>query len=100
MHGDEKDPVYNDPDAENAEQAEAGSQAQDVAEDALKAKGIGESERGGRKDPARLVPDDVPDLVERMEQMKHSGRIDMDAFAGEADMDDEEGTLPQDDDEA
>ena len=80
------------PDAgeENGEQDEAGSQAQDVAED---------SERGGRPNPAQILPDDTPDLVERMEEMNRSGRIDNDAFAGEPQMDDEEDILGPTEDE-
>lgn len=81
---------FNDPDAENAEQNEAGSQAQDVAADAANPSAdlAEESEHGGRRDPARLIADDVEDLVDKQNAMLRSGRIDMDAFAGEEDMDD------------
>ncbi len=87
---------YNDPDAQNSEQDEQGSQAQDVANDALR-RGTDlseESERGGRSNPAQIIPDDTPDLVEKMNEMDRSGRIDMDAFEGEEMMDDEDGSLP------
>lgn len=86
---------------ENDEQREEGSQAQDVANDArLRSTDISEdSERGGRSNPAQIVPDDTPDLVERMNDMNRSGRIDNDAFAGEPDMDDEEGSLGPTEDE-
>jgi len=89
---------YNDPDRENAEQDESGSQAQDVAADAL-AHPAGTrldeaSEHGGKADPASLIPDDEQDLVDHMEDMLQSGRIDMDAFEGEEPMDDEDGSLP------
>ncbi|WP_298401939.1 hypothetical protein [Sphingobium sp.] len=77
---------------ENSEQAEAGSQAQDVADDArVRSTDLAEdSERGGRSNVAQITPDDTEDLVEKMEAMNRSGRIDMDAYAGEPSMDDEE----------
>ncbi len=83
---------YNDPDAQNSQQEEAGTQAQDVADDARNADGdlSEDSERGGTSDPAQIIPDDVPDLVEKMEDMIRSGRIDMGSFAGEENMDDED----------
>lgn len=86
------DPDFNDPDAQNAEQSEEGTQAQDVADDAMhRADDPSEdSERGGSSDPADLLPDDVEDLVEKIGAMHRSGRIDMDAYAGEPDMDDED----------
>ncbi|KKW92411.1 MULTISPECIES: hypothetical protein [Sphingobium] len=90
-----------DMDEENSEQADAGSQAQDVAEDArLRSTDRAEdSERGGRPNPAQIIPDDTPDLVEKMEEMNRSGRIDTDAFAGEPQMDDEEDSLGPTEDE-
>ena len=80
---------------ENSEQAEAGTQAQDVADDAAtRSIDLSEdSERGGKTDPAQLVPDDTEDLVEKMNAMNRSGRLDMDAYAGEPQMDDEEDVL-------
>jgi hypothetical protein len=80
---------------ENDEQRDSGTQAQDVAEDArARSTDLSEdSERGGRPNPAQIIPDDTPDLVERMEEMNRSGRIDNDAFAGEPQMDDEEEYL-------
>ncbi|MEK7343815.1 MAG: hypothetical protein AABZ73_08335 [Pseudomonadota bacterium] len=80
---------------ENSEQAEAGTQAQDVADEALtRAIDLSEdSERGGRPNPAQIIPDDTEDLVEKMEAMNRSGRIDMDAYAGEPQMDDEEDSF-------
>ncbi|SER05095.1 hypothetical protein [Sphingobium sp. YR768] len=77
---------------ENSEQAEAGTQAQDMAEDArARSTDLSEdSERGGRANVAQVMPDDTEDLVEKMEAMNRSGRIDMDAYAGEPQMDDEE----------
>ncbi len=87
---------YNDPDAQNSEQDEQGSQAQDVATDALtRGTDLSEdSERGGHPNPAQIIPDDTPDLVEKMNEMNSSGRIDMDAFEGEEMMDDEDGSVP------
>lgn len=77
---------------ENSEQAEAGTQAQDIADDArARSTDMSEdSERGGKANPAQIIPDDTEDLVEKMEAMNRSGRIDMDAYAGEPQMDDEE----------
>lgn len=78
---------------DNAEQSEAGTQAQDVAESArTRVTDLSEdSERGGISNPAQIIPDDVPDLVDTMNAMNRSGRIDMDAYAGEPTMDDEDG---------
>jgi hypothetical protein len=87
---------------ENSEQAEAGTQAQDVAADArARSTDLSEdSERGGRANVAQVMPDDTEDLVEKMEAMNRSGRIDMDAYAGEPQMDDEEDSYgPTDKDE-
>ena len=77
---------------DNSEQADTGTQAQDVANDARnRATDLSEdSERGGTPNPAQIIPDDTPDLVETMNAMNRSGRIDMDAYAGEPQMDDEE----------
>lgn len=90
-----------DIDEENSEQAEAGTQAQDVADDArVRSTDLSEdSERGGKANPAQILPDDTPDLVERMNEMTRSGRIDTDAFAGEPQMDDEEDSLGPTEDE-
>jgi hypothetical protein len=68
---------------ENQEQDDADTQAQTVADDALgRATDVYEdSEKGGSRDPAAIDPDDVPDLIDRMEQMVSSGHIDMDAYA-------------------
>jgi len=88
----------NDPDAQNAEQDDEGSQAQTVAEDGLsrgdRARDGEESEHGGRSNPAQITPDDAQDLVDHMTDMERSGRIDMGAFAGEDNMDDEDGSVP------
>jgi hypothetical protein len=87
------------PDAieENDEQRDEESQAQTVTDDArVRSTDLSEdSERGGRTNPAQIIPDDTPDLVERMEEMNRSGHIDFDAFTGEPNMDDEESALGQ-----
>ncbi|HUD92255.1 hypothetical protein [Sphingobium sp.] len=95
------DPIPDREPEENSEQAEAGSQAQDVADDArVRSTDLSEdSERGGRSNPAQIIPDDTEDLVEKMEAMDRSGRIDMDAYAGEPQMDDEEDSYGESDDE-
>lgn len=80
---------YNDPDLQNSEQNEQGSQAQDVASDALAVEADPELEPGRAANPADVVPRDVPDLVDIEKAMLRSGRIDMGAFEGEPDMDDE-----------
>lgn len=92
-----RSPGIDDPDAENAEQADEGSQAQTVARDAEIAQTdlSEDSERGGHKDPAQMIPDDTPDLVEHMRDMNRSGRIDMGAYEGEENMDDEDGSIPE-----
>ena len=93
-----KTPPDTDADRDNIEQDETGSQAQDVARDALarpwRDPQSGETEHGGKPDPARIMPDDEPDLVDKMKEMDRSGRIDMGAFEGEERMDDEDGSLP------
>ncbi|WP_328799475.1 hypothetical protein [Sandaracinobacteroides hominis] len=88
------------PEAVNREQEDEG-QAQDVAEDALHPETGGGSVRGNHVDPTQILPDDVPDLVETMEHMVSSGRIDNDAYAGEPQHDDEEDMLgdTEDDDD-
>lgn len=77
---------------ENSEQADEGTQAQDVAASArTRTTDLSEdSEHGGHPNPAQVAPEDTPDLVDRMTDMVRSGRIDNDAFAGEPQMDDEE----------
>lgn len=86
------DIAFNDPDLENSEQDETGQQAQDVAGEILAggSQPSGESEDGSPANPADLVPRDVPDLVDNIDNMVRSGRIDMNAFEGEENMDDED----------
>jgi len=96
MDQNEKD-RFPDTIEENDEQRDEGSQAQTVTDDArVRSTDLSEdSERGGRTNPAQIIPDDTPDLVERMEGMNRSGHIDFDAFSGEPNMDDEESALGQ-----
>ena len=91
---------------ENSEQADEG-QAQAVADDALaRRRGLlngsahdptVETRRGGRSGRSGSFAQDVPDLVDTMNQMLTSGLIDNGAFAGEPMMDDDEGQLGQTD---
>lgn len=80
------------PETVNDEQEDEDSQAQQVAEEALdrdSAAGLGDSDKVSTGEDS----DDVQDLVDHMEQMNRSGRIDLDAFRGERNDDDEEGML-------
>jgi hypothetical protein len=54
---------------------------------------IGVSVHGRENDPADVIADDVPDLIDRMEEMVRTGHIDNDAFAGEPVHDDDEDML-------
>ena len=76
----------------NDEQEDEASQAHEVAAEARvrgTAGGLNDSEKVKTGDEN----DDVPDLVDHMQQMDRSGRIDLDAFRGERNDDDEEGLL-------
>lgn len=96
--------MVRDPDhlEENSEQADDG-QAQDVADEAISLRrGLLngwsrdptiDSRHGTRSNPADVVPDDVPDLIDTLNQMLTSGHIDNGAYAGEPMMDDEEDQL-------
>ena len=79
---------------DNDEQRDA-DQAQDVAEDArdITSSFSGASDHGGGSDRGAVIPDDVPDLVDTMNQMVTSGQIDNGAFRGEPMHDDEEDGL-------
>jgi hypothetical protein len=89
--------------SDNSEQDDPG-QAQDVAEDARhrSTQALQDSEHGP-SDPNAVMPDDVPDLIDKMNEMVTSGHIDNGAFAGEPMHDDEEDRLgitdPEDDGE-
>lgn len=88
------------PELDNDGQHDA-AQAQDVADDAMfVSTGLSEeSEHGGSPDLTTVMPDDVPDLVDTMNQMVRSGMIDNGAFAGEPMHDDEEERLGKTDDD-
>ena len=82
------------PEAHNTEQDDEGAQAQTVADEALR--GRGESVSDSEKVPGGDPGDGVPDLVDHMNQMASSGRIDMSAFRGERSDDDEQGLYGED----
>ena len=68
-------------------------QANDVAEQALHREEDPSEDSEKVASGISVMPLDEPDLVDRMEQMVSSGRIDTDAFAGERNDDDEESPL-------
>jgi hypothetical protein len=79
------------PEAHNQEQDDEDSQAQTVADQVLGRRGdftLSDSEKVGNSD---ILGANTPDLVDHMNQMATSGRIDMSAFRGERSDDDEEG---------
>jgi len=77
------------PEAHNAEQDDEGAQAQTLADEALRGprQVFSESEKVGGGE----LGSGTPDLVDHMNQMATSGRIDMSAFRGERNDDDETG---------
>jgi hypothetical protein len=76
------------PETDNAEQdQDAEEQAQTVADEALN-RGTDQGLEDSEKVPSGGDFDDVQDLVDRMEQMDSSGRIDMGAYRGEPNHDD------------
>ncbi|MEQ5788340.1 hypothetical protein J3454_10585 [Erythrobacter sp. NFXS35] len=82
------------PENHNSEQDQRGQQAQDIAADAQDA---GHEQPGGTESRKRPSPgvDNVAgsetDLVEEMQQMEDTGRIDNSAFVGEPNHDDTPG---------
>lgn len=76
------------PENENAEQSDAGEQAQTVADEARGRLASDASLNETKKVPTDDISDDVPDLVDHMKQMQSSGQIDMDAYRGEPNLDD------------
>lgn len=87
-------PAIPDAPTDNREQEDESAQAQTVADDAVRGLANAQvqnedSEHGGTTNPAQITPDDEQDVVDHMEQMERSGRIDMDAFRGERNDDDE-----------
>lgn len=88
-------PENRAPETVNTEQEDGDTQAQTVTDDAiaratsvLGQQGDTERTRGGEDDSGGM-----PDLVDHMNQMVSSGRIDMSAYRGERSDDDEEGML-------
>ncbi len=81
------------PENDNSEQDDADAQANTLADEALGRS----SDDFGLSDTAKVSTgddtDDAQDLVDHMNQMVTSGRIDMSAFRGEPNMDEEEGRL-------
>ena len=80
--------------SDHEEQEDESAQAQTVADDAIRGLASAQvqnedSEHGGTTNPAQITPDDEQDVVDHMQQMQRSGRIDMDAFRGERNDDDE-----------
>jgi hypothetical protein len=102
-HADERpvDRSQDAPESYNAEQDDEPAQAQTVAADASSGRYSsamnedGETERGGMTNPAQIIPDDEQDVVDHMNQMERSGRIDMGAFDGERNDDDDSEMLGQ-----
>ena len=98
-HADERPYDRSDdaPETFHGEQEDEGAQAQTVADDAIRGladeQASVESEHGGSTNPAQIEPDDAQDVVDHMNQMERSGRIDMDAYRGERSDDDEPDTL-------
>lgn len=80
--------------SEVEEQEDEDVQAQTVADDAIRGRAndqlaMEDSDHGGTTNPAQIIPDDAQDVVDHMQQMERSGRIDMGAFDGERSDDDE-----------
>lgn len=73
------------------------AQAQTVADDAIRGvadrQAGNDSEHGGRDNPAMFGGEDAQDVVDHMNQMESSGRIDNGAFRGERNDDDEPDML-------
>ena len=91
--GEDKQTEELAPENQNSEQDDEASQAQELADEALgRSSGefaTGDSDKVSSGDDS----DDAQDLVDHMEQMVSSGRIDNDAFRGERNDDDEEDLL-------
>ena len=80
------------PEAVNNEQEDEGAQTQTLADEALgRTPRIGLA--GSDKVGGGIDDLDTPDLVDHMNHMLTSGRIDMSAYRGERSDDDEDGLL-------
>jgi hypothetical protein len=82
------------PELHNVEQEDEDAQAQTIAEEALRRRGehFSDTEKVAGGEPG----DGTPDLIDHMNQMATSGRIDMSAFRGERNDDDEDGMYGED----
>jgi len=84
------------PENRNSEQDDEDTQAQTLAEEALGRSsddfGLDDTEKVSTGEDS----DDVEDLVDHMNQMVRSGRIDNDAYRGERNDDDEEDLYGED----
>jgi hypothetical protein len=89
-HGEDEQTRELAPENANSEQDDTPSQAQTVADEALR-----DNAGPGLEDSAKVaggIDDfDTQDLVDHMEQMVTSGRIDLSAYRGEPNLDDEDG---------
>jgi len=84
------------PETHNDEQDPAGTQAQDVADDARREDSRAPSPLESTRQPANdydPAPDSTGDLIDEMRRMEGEGRIDMSAYAGEPNHDDEPDTF-------
>lgn len=86
-------PDTSAPETVNSEQEDGDTQAQTVADEAIARATSVLGERGDSEHADDQGEDDggAQDLVDHMNQMVTSGRIDMSAFRGERSDDDEEG---------
>lgn len=75
------------PETHNSEQDDEPAQAQTIAEDA-KNDGLDEFGETTKVGDSGLMGDSTQDLVDHMNDMVNSGRIDMGAYRGEPKMDD------------
>lgn len=83
------------PEAHNQEQDDSQAQAQSLADEAIEraTSVLGEGEETERTPSPGDDSGSTPDVVDHMNQMVSSGRIDMGAFRGERNDDDEDGML-------
>jgi hypothetical protein len=102
MQDDNRSPLTTDqggkagasaPELVNREQEDEDAQAQTLADDAIRGDAMAETESVPSGNAAGIVPEDTQDVVDHMNQMERSGRIDMDAYRGERNDDDEAGSL-------
>ncbi|WP_408591221.1 hypothetical protein [Novosphingobium sp.] len=86
----------DDPGFDNSVQDDEGEQAQTLAEEARYGGLVHDPVTDSERVPGGIDDDDdggTPDLVDHMNQMVTSGRIDMDAFRGERNDDDADWAL-------